>query len=352
MYNETLFFNFHGVLTKVIVNDKESTTFINTDFSYFIIKSTEHLPEPDFIIRVLLGRPPFEIIPEYALASFNTKDAVIYRRGKLTYYDYFGEALVVYDDVRQSAEIYSTNRDFLYEKTYLMIMSRIGLALDKRKLHRVHAMGMACAGKGILCLLPMGGGKTTLALSLLKHESFSLLSEEIPLVSAKGRLHPMPIRMGVRVGTALDIPNKYLKPFNRSHYEPKVLIDTAYFHDQIASIAEPGFVFLGRRRNSARPKIVRTSRLKTFNALFRSCVMGVGVPQLLEYVLRFDLPSLFGSLEIFVSRIRASLALCFRSETYEIYLSRNLSANADFLYDFVLKKLGNKRAEMDGRAQK
>jgi hypothetical protein len=338
MSDDILFFDFYGILVKVLINDKESSKFIGTDFSYFRVDIAEGTRAPDITLSVYLRTPPHKKIPEGTLAAYHTKDAVVYKQGKVTYYDYSGEALVVYDDRHHSAEIYSLDRNFLYEKSYLMVMSRVGLELDRKKLHRIHAMGVVFEGRTILCLLPMGGGKTTLTLSLLEKKAFSLLSEEIPLVSSKGRLYPMPIRMGVTAGTSLSIPEKFLKPFQRRHYKPKVLIDINYFNDQIAPVSEPGFVFVGKRIHSSKPKIIKISRLKAFVPLFRLCVMGMGFPQLLEYVLRFDLLNMVGRISIFLSRLSASLALLRHSETYELHLSYNRSANADFVSEFVSQK--------------
>ena len=340
MSDDILFFDFHGILVRVIVNDEESAKFIETDFSYFCVNPAEGTRNPDISLSVFLSPPPYEKIPEGTLAAYHTKDAAVYKYGEMTYYDYSGDALVIYDDRHRSAEIYSLNRDFLYEKSYLMVMSRVGVELDRKKLHRIHAMGVVFKGRTILCLLPMGGGKTTLTLSLLETKAFSLLSEEVPLVSTEGRLYPMPIRMGVTVGTPLSIPEKFLKPFQRRHYNPKTLIDINYFKDQISPMAEPGFIFVGKRIHSAKPKIIKISRFKAFGPIFRLCVMGMGLPQLLEYVLRFDLVDVLGRISIFSSRLSAALALLRKSETYELHLSYDRSANAAFVSEFVTKKHG------------
>ena len=337
MSDEIFFLDFHGILVKVLTNDKESTKFIRSDFSYFLVNIAEGTRTPDISLSVYLSAPPYEKIPEGTLAAFHTKDAAVYRQGEVSYY-YYGEALAVYDDRLRSAEIYSLNRDFLYEKSYLMVMSRVGVELDRKKLHRIHAMGVVFEGRAILCLLPMGGGKTTLTLSLLEKKAFSLLSEEAPLVSSEGHLYPMPVRMGVTDGTPLSIPEKFLKPFQREHYKPKTLIDINYFKDRIATVTEPGFIFVGKRIHSAKPKIIKISRLKAFGPLFRLCVIGMGLPQLLEYILRFDFLDMVGRISIFLSRLFASLVLLCKSETYTLYLSYDRSANAALVSKFVSEK--------------
>ena len=341
MSNETLYFDFHGIILKVLSSDKESASFISSDFSYFLLKSTSENMEPQISVSVFLSNPPYDLIPDGTLAAYHTKNSVVYRSGSIQFYDSFGKALVIYDYRHESAEIYSLDRDILYENTYLMIMSRVGHLLDRKGLHRIHAMGVVYNGKTALCVLPMGGGKTTLTLSLLENRDFSLLSEEVPLISSNGLLYPFPIRMGVMEGTPLSIPEGFLKSFKRTHYEPKTLIDIQHFRDQIANVAKPGLIFVGKRIYSPNPKITRTSSIKCFLSLFRYCVMANGIPQLLEYVLRLDIITMLRQLPIFFSRLLASLVLVTKSESYEIHLGYDLKANAALLTEFILNKFRN-----------
>lgn len=339
MQDETIYLNFYGVLVKVTANDKECSSFIKTDFSYFLETADNEERQPHFSISVFLCDPPYERIPKGTIAAYHTRDAVIYKKGEVHYFDSSGKVLVIYDYKKNSAEIYSLQRELLYEKSYLMIMSRTGELLDIKKLHRIHAMGVVYRGKAILCLLPMGGGKTTLTLSLLKDKEFSLLSEEVPLISDEGFLYPFPIRMGVTTDTEISIPDEYLKYFNRSHYDPKILIDSRYFEDQISDRAEPGILFIGKRVFSESPQIIGISKLKAFPALFRLCVMGLGIPQLLEYILRFDFTDMARQFPIFVSRLWASLLLLRKSKTFELHLGYDRAANACFVINFISKNV-------------
>ena len=336
MLNESLYLNFYGIIIKAISTDREILSSIETDFAYFCHKPLKENNKPQITIAIFPGKPPYEKIPNGTLAICHTKDAAIYKNGNIRYFDSFGKVLVIYDSSKESVEIYSLDRNLLYEKSYLMIMTRVGELLDKKKLHRIHAMGVVFKGKAILCLLPMGGGKTTLTLSLLENKAFSLLSEEVPLVSSNGLLYPFPIRMGVIEGTPLQIPEEFLKPFKRTHYEPKTLIDVRYFKDQIARDAKPGYIFVGKRVHSDKPTIIKLSSFKTFMALFRLCVVGIGLPQMLEYLLRFDFSDMARQFPVFCSRLWSSLLLIKHSKTYELHLSYDRTANAQFVTDFIL----------------
>ena len=336
--DQPVYFDFHGILIQVISNDLECTAFIASDFSYFRVYPHENNIKPQFTLSVFLSAPPYEKIPEGTIATCHTKDAVVYKHENIHYFDSFGKILVLYDHLQQVAEIYSQDHHLLYEKSYLMIMSRVGELLDRKRLHRIHAMGGVLAGKAVLCLLPMGGGKTTLALGLLEHKAFSLLSEEVPLVSSQGQLYPFPIRMGVVEGTTLAIPEQFLKTFKRTHYQAKTLIDMAYLQNQIAPVTEPGVIFVGKRVHTAKPGIVKIPRWKALGALVGSCVLGLGVPQLLEYLLRFEVRDIVRQFPIVWSRLQAALVLLRRSETYELHLGYDRAANAACITDFLSKK--------------
>lgn len=338
----TLWLNFYGVLVEFTSDDAETSEFIESDFSFFRIVSPIENTGPVFRISVHLKPPPYHRIPDNTVATAHTKDAVVYKTESATYYDSFGEALVIYTGGHDSAEIYSLDRNLLFEKSYLMIMTHVGERLDRRGLHRIHAMGVVYRNKGILCLLPMGGGKTTLTLGLLKNKAFSLLSEEIPLVSTRGMLLTFPIRMGVTQGTPLSIPDRFLKDFKRSHYKAKTLIDTRFLEGQIGSVVEPGVIFVGRRLFSAHPRIEKASRLRAFASLFRLCVMAIGIPQLLEYLLHFDILDAVRQSPIFVSRLMSSLALVLKSRTYVLYLGYDRDENARYVTEFLSEILEDK----------
>ncbi len=345
MQADSILFDFHGVLVRVTSADGDALRFVQSDFSSF---PSQAAGEPAVEIKLYRGDPPWERIPDGAPAVVHTKDAVVYKHEKKLFYDSFGRALVIYDPKKNRAEIHTPDLDLLFEKAYLMIVSRVGELLDRRGIHRIHAMGVVYKGRAVICLLPMGGGKTTLTLSLLEKDDFELLSEEIPLVIRDGTLRPMPIRMGITEGTKTSIPDEFLKPFRRTHYGPKVLIDARYFEDRIATSAVPGILFIGRRIHSSRPAIERISKRKAFRALLSACVMGVGLPQLLEYLLRFDWSDLFRQAPIHWSRLIASLALLRRSDTYLLSLGTDIEANATLVESFIREKYSSRPDGQEG----
>ncbi len=340
-------FTFHGARIRVESEDEEAMRFVETDFSLFLDApgaGPDEAPDargaaPDATVRLHYSEPPWDSIAGRK-RIWRTKDADVYRIGGVLYYDSRREVLVIFDPRSGHAGIHTRDRDLLYEKAYLMIVTRAGALLDAKGIHRIHAMGVAHEGRAALCLMNMGGGKTTLALSLMERDGFELLSEEIPLVTRSGTLLPMPIRIGVLPGFPHKIPASFTKPFQRRRYGPKTLIDTRYFQDRIAGETTPGVLFIGRRTEQEKPKIVPISRMKAFRTLFQLCVAGSGLPQLLEYVIRFDLGDPFRQIPIHWSRFVASLRLIRRSETYELLLGTDIDCNADEVAQFLRARYG------------
>jgi hypothetical protein len=334
---------FHGIPARVTCDDPEALELIEHDFGLFLRDE----PAPDAAaaidVRLVVGRPPVERIPRKR-PLVRTKDAVVYRHGDVRVYDSDGAVLVIYDMHARRAEIHSLDRDLLREKCYLLLMTRIGEELDRRGLHRVHAMGVVHQGLAVLCLLPSGGGKTTLAMSLLALPDYRLLSEEVPLLSRAGLLHAFPVRMGVVAGTPLDVPDRYLQMFKRSRQGAKVLIDTRYFAGLIASPAEPGIVFVGRRVGPGEARVVPLSRIGGLAALLGACVAGNGIPQLLEYLLRLDLGDFRRQVPILWSRLLASVRLVRRSAVYELWLGPDREVNARLVAQYAAMIAAARRA--------
>ncbi|HEX5386556.1 MAG TPA: hypothetical protein VFW66_07665 [Gemmatimonadales bacterium] len=339
---QRLEFAFHGVRAAVTSDDAECLRRVEADFALFLDPGAPagELPDgavgaaglmPTIEVRLTVSAPPYERIPPDARRLLRTKDATVYRAGHVRFYDSGRLALVAYDMRAGHADVWSLDRDLLQEKCYLLVMTRVGDALDRRGLHRIHAMGMVYQGRALLCVLPSGGGKTTLAMALLEREGFRLLSEEVPLVCRRGRLHPFPVRLSVVQGTPLTVPDRFLQPFRRSRHGPKVLIDSRHYADRIAGDAAPGIICIGRRVGAGEAGLVKRSRFAGLAALLGSCVAGRGVPQLLEYLLHLDLGDVMRHAPVLWSRLRAAAALARRSTAYELRLGPDSEGNASLI---------------------
>lgn len=328
--NFRIYLDFYGVVAELTFSEEGLAQDIERDFSYFLSSKQS----PTVKISVFNQVSPYEKIPEVK-ACLYLAGSISYDYRGIRYVDYNGEALTIYNYETEEGEIYSPDRDFLHELTYLLILSRVGELLDKKGVHRLHALGISVNGKGVMCLLPMGGGKSTLALSLLKDEKVKLISEDTPLISKEGKILPFPLRIGLDSGVKLDVPQQYLRRFVRRRYGSKTLIDIDYFKDKIAKISQPGIILIGEREFSNKARIVKTGKIKAIGPFIRNMVFGLGLPQMVEYFLRNNLGDILSNTKIALSRLFVSLKIIRESKTYSFIIGRNKTKNAETLLNFL-----------------
>ncbi|MGH7801652.1 MAG: hypothetical protein ACREOW_13670 [Thermodesulfobacteriota bacterium] len=199
----------------------------------------------------------------------------------------------------------------------------------------MHALGVSYNSRGILLLLPAGGGKSTMALELLRHPGFSLLGEDTPLIDRRGHILPFLLRLGVRPGQDTGIPPQYLRTVQRMEFDPKTLVDIEYFHDRLGKEVEPGFILVGERNLGEVSEIIPLARYQAFNALVKYMVVGLGVYQGMEFLLERGLWELLGKVGVGASRLYNSLRLLARAPAYRFVLGQNAKKNCQTLVDFV-----------------
>ena len=321
---EELRLDFHGVGGAVACDDPLVSENLRRDFAFFLAKSCD----PSFRVTLRLDAVPRELVPRRR-ASLCGAHYVAYDNGPVRAVDYHGRALAIMDFRSESAEVFSEDGALLHELGYLLICSRAGFLLDRRGLHRVHALGVAREGKGALVLLPSGGGKTALGLDLLRSGQVQLLSEDTPLLGPGGSLLPFPLRLGLAPTEDLsDIPEKFRRVMHRREFGTKILVDLAWFQHALSGPVPAGLVVVGRRSGAAEPAIRRLWRPAALPALFSSLVVGWGVPQLTEFMLRRDLPGLAGLAGLALGRASAAAGLLARAPLVELTLGTDRRANA------------------------
>ncbi len=326
--------NFFGIGINVESSNPNILEKIKRDFSHFIHpKNTRITASVD--IEIIHKNPPYLAIPKEAKKAFHTKDSVNYDLGEIRFSDHLGKALTIYDFSRERGQIYSQDDSLLHERTYLLILSRVGDLLDRHGIHRVHALGVSIKDRAVLCLLPMRGGKTTLALELLKEEDIKLISDEIPLMTGNCEILPFPSRLGVLDDVTLDIPPKYLRRFKRSQYDPKTLIDIDYFEGLISTSSSPYIVLIGKRDSRVGVKLRHVSKVRTIPSFWINSVLGKELPHTASYFMRFNLKDILIYFKIFFSRLTVCFKVIRRSKTYRFYMGSNPRENAKFLANFL-----------------
>lgn len=318
----------YGVRLLVRSGSPSLLTSLRRDFSYFASEGGSAI---DVTVDAHLAAPPWEDAPE-TKRSIVHADFVAYDVGAERWVDYQGAALSRWDFRRERGEVWSTDPSLLHELVYLLLLSRMGELHDRRGIHRAHALGLRCHGQGVLCFLPSGGGKTTLGLAALGLPGVELLSDDTPLVTRSGELLAFPTRIGT--GHLPDgVSPTHVRSFARRKHGTKWLLDADPY--DIARHASPSVILLGHRQLRGDPAIAPASKGAAASELFRSVVVGYGLPQVVEYFLRWDLRDAIAKARFVASRTQACAALLRRSRVHHLRLSRDSSANARALLAFL-----------------
>lgn len=326
-------FQFYGCGVEVSSREVALVEEVRRDFLYF----RRDAVEPQLRIEMRLEPPPYAELPAVPAAFFTPRN-VCFRQGGTMYVDYFGRALAVFEREAGRCVFYGTDHDLVHEAVYLFVLSTVGQALDRAGLHRVHALGVSYRDRAILLLLPSGGGKSTMALELLRQPGFQLLGEDTPLVDRRGRILPFPLRLGVRPGSPTGVPEQYLRTMRRMEFDPKTLIDISYFEDRLAPYGrpvDPGLILVGERNLGQESDIVPLSRTGALKALVKYSVVGLGVYQGLEFLLERGIGDLAGKGGTAASRLYGSARLVARAPAYRFVLGRNIRRNTDRLLEFL-----------------
>jgi hypothetical protein len=324
-------FDFYGYRVTVKCDDDGVLEDVRRDFSHFRSPPGDESAE----LEVLSESFPRAHLPRIKV-TLQTPRNIVYRDGDVSYVDYFGRALMIGQDKEKTYRIYCTDRDLAHEIAFLTILSQVGQHLDAIRLHRVHALGIEAGGRAVLILLPMGGGKTTLALTLLGSEGIRLLSEDSPLISRSGKVFPFPLRIGVRVGEEpAGIPARYRRTVSRMEFDPKTLIDIEYFREKIGEPSPIGSILLGERWLAGHPFIRPENHRAAIKAFIKNSVVGLGLYQGVEFVLERSALEIFGKAGLALSRFRNSLEVIRRSQVYRFAMGPDVEQNADVLIRFI-----------------
>ena len=334
----TLALNFHGVRVRVLSQGGEILSQLARDFSYFAASpSADSGQDPNIQLELRASPVPKEKVRTRTLLRW--RSARISQQGAIRLAHYDGGALLEYDLARESGILHGENPELLHELSYLTVLSRVGDRLDRKGLHRVHALGFTFQGKGGLLLLPMEGGKSRLGLELIGRPGFGILSDDIPLLSGGGKsLSAFPLRLGLRGSDWRGIDARFVRPFHRRRFGVKHLIDVDFFREKILPEAPLSWVLVGSRDGGRKaPRIQSCAKARAGAAMVSHLILGVGTPQILELMLPPP-PFLGGALGL--AAIAAKRAACAftavsRAACGRFDLSDDPKSNADALERFL-----------------
>ncbi|MBI3801604.1 MAG: hypothetical protein HY268_32110 [Deltaproteobacteria bacterium] len=333
----TACFNFYGLSLEICSPSVSLVEELRRDFSYFLTPAQKAQVQ----VRVQLLPPPYPDLPSVPAARFTVRN-VCFRHNQVIYLDYFGQGLAVFDRRTQQCDVYGTVPDVVHEIVYLFVLSTVGRHLDNLGIHRVHALGMSYHQQGILLLLPSGGGKSTMAVELLRQPGFFLLSEDTPLIDRRGFMRPFPLRLGVRPEQPTGIPAQHLRTMQRMVFGPKTLIDIEYFQGRVGQAVEPHFLFVGQRHLGNASAIIPLSRRRAFSALLQDLVIGRGVYQGREFLCEPKFRELRDKGKLGIARVYNSLRLLARTSSHRFILGRDIEKNRQTLIEFLQRALDSR----------
>ena len=331
-------FDFYGVGAYIESSEEEFNRSLEHDFSYFLAPA----PHPHLHLIFERSLPDYDQLPELT-CSLATPRNICFSDGRLTYIDYFGQAINIYDKESNQCRIITTDIELAHEIAYLTILSRISEALEKQRLHRIHGLGIESAGRGTIILLPSGGGKSTLALSLLQRENpFRLISEDSPLLRRDGCLLPFPLRIGVHPQSVPPgIDSRYTRMDKRIEFSPKINIDIRCFENKICRQPVPAaFLLLGNRTTGRRAQIEPVSKSAALRHVIANSIIGIGLYQGLEFLLQKSLGESTKHLGLLFSRAYNNWILLKHTRVYEFRIGRDKSQNYECLRSFLLEHSG------------
>lgn len=310
---------------------------VRRDYSHF---QASEVQGGGIEVEASLEAPDYASLPDIP-AAFVTPRNVVYRHGNLSYLDYFGRGLAVRDRRTNRYRVCAADPDLLREIVYLLILSRAGRHFDSQGLHRLHALALSYRNRGVLLLLPSGGGKSSTALNLMGRPDLRILSEDSPLIDRNGDILPFHTPLGIKHGSPTpDIPERYLRRVRRMEFDPKTLVDLEYFQDHLETARTPPWqLIVGRRQLGNSSRLEPISRWEAFKPLVTNLVVGIGLYQGLEFMLERSTSEVFSKGSLVASRLFNALQLLRRVECHRFSMGRDIRQNCDILEAFLQRKV-------------
>ncbi|MBN1831201.1 MAG: hypothetical protein JW896_03735 [Deltaproteobacteria bacterium] len=328
-------FDFYGVGVRIESAEEESLSAVEHDFSYFLGKADR----PSLGLTLTNSKPDYDLLPELT-CSFATPRNICFSDERFSYIDYFGQGLNIYDRQANHCEIITDDLELAHEIAYLTILSRVSEELERKHLHRIHGLGIEFEGKGTVILLPSGGGKSTMALSLLRYDDrFRLISEDSPLLRSDGQLLPFPLRIGVHPHVVPShIDTRFTRLDKRIEFSSKINIDIRFFGNQVSRQAVPAAsLLLGTRSTGRRARISPVSKTAALRHALTNSIIGVGLYQGLEFLSQKSFRESVQHMGLLFSRVYNNLMLLKQTRVYEFLIGRDIDRNLECLRDFLLQ---------------
>ncbi|MDD4975251.1 MAG: hypothetical protein PHY93_12910 [Bacteriovorax sp.] len=329
--------NILGFRLKLSSNDDNILSRIKMDFEYFLDDSIKNFNNIQLTVQaevVPVISPT--IIPKNLKPLFQRQNSITYEQNGIRYNDYYGAVTSVFNATKGEALVIGIDLEKLYEVTYLLILSRSGKFLDLAGMHKIHAFSVVQNGKGIVCMQPMRGGKSTLFTKILLNYDVEIGSDDTPLINQDGVLLPFPLRVSLdTIPENLSLTEKDFYLMKREFFKAKFSLSLRKFEKKISTECSQ-FVFVEAHRSTFDdPQIVKMSRLRLFQRLFHHMVIGFGLPIIFEYFWESGRKDFFIKTKIFMKRFTLALKLTFTKDGYDFYLCNDSQKNAEAILKLI-----------------
>jgi hypothetical protein len=324
----TATFDVHGLTIAVSGDWPEVVEGLRLDFAWF---QRPAVSEADVEVEIERGAPDYDAFGDVA-ASFVTPRNVVFQQDERTIVDYFGRAVSVLDRRSGRLTVRGEDAPLVHEATYHYLVSRIGEYFDLAGKPRLHALALVGRQGAVAIMLPSGGGKSTLALRALREDGVKLLSEDSPVIDARGRLHAFPLRIGINATDAEKLPEGHVRRIERMEFHPKYALELEAFADRIEPASQPlRHLVVGRRTLGRGASLEPMPRRAAVGTLFREAVVGVGLYQGMEFVLQRGARDVAGMAGIATTRALHCLSGLARAKTWRLTIGRDHDRNWEAL---------------------
>ena len=332
---ESLKLYFHGIKVTVISNCPRVLEYLARDFEVFCA-SSDHVEQS---IEINAQQGEFDRSLIRGLPFLVHLGGKAFGWGDERWVDY-GSALLQYRASQQTGRVQAPEFSPLYHYTYYLIISTLGVAMDRMGMHRFHSVGIVCHGQSALLTMPVGGGKSTLAMQLLDDPDVSLISEDTPLIGARGMVLPFPIRISLRETHRFSISEDRFRIKNDPVFGKKFLLDLSHFGLSRCLTKEmpTHFIFRAYKTDLEFPEILAEPRWKSLLRLLISIGLGQDCPQRAEMVLRLSPAGIWEVANTLWRRLNSAFGLWRRAECYRFMMTTDIRKNAEFLKAFLAKR--------------
>lgn len=314
-------------------NDEFILSCIKQDFEHFLTETDEFDSLPHLTIHAnILESIPQSFIPKNLKPLYQRQNSITYEKHGIRYNDYYGTVYSKLNSKKDEAFIVGVDLSKLYEVTYLLILSRSGKFLDLKGRHKIHAFSIIKEGKGLVCMQPMRGGKSTLFTKILLNYEVEIGSDDSPLIDQSGALFPFPLRVSLdTIPENMSLSDKDYYFMKREFYKGKFSLSLKKFNRPISKKCSHFIIVEAHRSTFDQPQIVKMSRFRLLRRLFHHMVIGFGLPIIFEYFWESGWKDFFVKTEIFLKRFILALKLTLTKDGYDFYLCSDSKKNAEVI---------------------